>query len=636
MLCKMRPEMSNEGDGPNPMLAPARASPVVLRASVPPRRSQPPDALAPPHPAASLRGARGGIRLDWALFGALLLLLLLDFGWPMRRGFSHAVLGALTVLGVPWAWLVLRSAGSAGALLQAWSFRLLILAIGGLLLGAKWWLLLGTSSADLAHFVGSSRSYAVALFLVVSLGCIAGGVRLARFGALVADHPARLIALSFGGTGLLGGLLLSLPMSLQRVHELSLLDNLFMSFSAVCVTGLSVSLLSDTYTLFGQAILCLLIQIGGLGIMVFSAAIAVLTGQHMRVKSSAMFAEMVDAESLAQLRRVVVGIVASTFIIEALAASVLYLELSARPELLISNASPVVRGSTVVWAAIFHAVSAFCNAGLSNLPSGLSPFVGEVSVIGTVSLLIILGGIGFPVIYELSFRFSRWVLRRRQQRMSLHSRIALIASALLSAGTTLAYLMLEWTGAFAELGWFERVSVAIFQAVSCRSAGFNVIDVAAMRPASLMLTCVAMFIGASPGSCGGGIKTTTLAVLFAGVRSELQGRPAYLLDRALSSGTIRKATGVLFLSLGILTVLSFLLLLSERQPPLDLAFEVFSAFSTTGLSTGVTPRLSDIGKALVLCTMYIGRIGPLTLALAVSARTQQPRVQFPTERVLIG
>jgi trk/ktr system potassium uptake protein len=581
-------------------------------------------------------GAFGGASPDWAVFIALLVVLLVDFCWPMRQGLTVIVLSALTLLSLPWAWLVLRSAASALDLFQAWSFRLLLLCVAALLLGAKWWLFLDTASTDLPHFSGSSRSYAIALTLTVSLGCLAGGIRLAKFGALVADHPARLIALSFGGTGLLGGFLLSLPVSLQRVHELSLLDNLFMAFSAVCVTGLAVNLLSDTYTLFGQTVLCLLVQIGGLGIMVLSAAIAVLTGQRLRVKSSAMIAEMVDAASLAQLRRVVMGIIASTFVIETLGAGALYLRFSAQPELLISNASPVVHTSTIVWASVFHAVSGFCNAGFSNLPFGLSPFVGDPFMIGTVSSLIVVGGIGFPVIYELGFRFSRWILRQRRQRMSLHSRISLRATALLLSGVTMAYLLLEWTRAFAGLGWLERIGVAIFHAASCRTAGFNLIDMAAMRPASLMLTCVAMFIGASPGSCGGGIKTTTFAVLLAGVRSELQGRPAYLLDRALAPATIRKATGVAFLSVGILAVLLFLLLLTEEQAPLDLAFEAFSAFSTTGLSTGVTPRLSNGGKLIVLCTMYIGRIGPLTLALAVSGRAEPPRVQLPSERVLIG
>jgi trk system potassium uptake protein TrkH len=290
-----------------------------------------------------------------------------------------------------------------------------------------------------------------------------------------------------------------------------------------------------------------------------------------------------------------------------------------------------------VWVAIFHAVSAFCNAGFSILPTGLRPFVEEASVMGTVSSLIVLGGIGFPVINELARRVGRWARRQRQERMSLHSRICSRATALLLSGVTLAYLALESSGALGELSGLGRVLAAILQAASCRSAGFDVIDIGAMQPASLMLTCVVMFVGGCPGSCAGGIKTTTVAVLFASLRSELQGRPPHLMDRALSDATVRKAIGVAFLSLGMLTVALFLLLFLEKNhAPLELAFEVFSAFSTTGLSTGVTPELGSSGKLLILCTMYVGRIGPLTLALALSGRGEPPRVQLPSERVLIG
>jgi trk system potassium uptake protein TrkH len=176
----------------------------------------------------------------------------------------------------------------------------------------------------------------------------------------------------------------------------------------------------------------------------------------------------------------------------------------------------------------------------------------------------------------------------------------------------------------------------VFQPASARTAGFNVVDLGVMQPATLMLTCVAMFVGAGPGSCAGGIKTTTVAVLFAGLRSELRSRPAQLLDRALPVATIRKAIGVVFVSSGMLCVALFALLLVEPHPPLDLAFEVFSAFSTTGLSTGVTPKLSTPGKLLIMLTMYVGRIGPLTLALAISGRAESPPVQLPSERVLIG
>jgi trk system potassium uptake protein TrkH len=585
------------------------------------------------------RGLSASAKLQWAWRAALLALVALDFGWPVQPALSFAVLGTLTALLLPWGWLLVhgaRAQGSALRRLEVWLFRLVLLCLAALVLGAKWWLLLGARGAELAHFSGSSRSYGVALLLILTLGFVANGIQFSKVVGLVADHPARLVAASFAATGLAGGFLLSLPLSLQRVHELSMLDNMFMAFSAVCVTGLAVNTVSDTYTLFGQGVLCLLIQVGGLGIMVLSAAFAVITGQRMRVKSSAMIAEMVDAESLAKLRRVMLGIVGSTLLIEALAASALYLQFSRHPELLVSAAAPAVGTRTVVWAAIFHAVSAFCNAGFSNLPSGLVPFVGETSVMGTVTALVVLGGIGFPVIYELAGRFGRWVRRRRRERMSLHSRIALRATALLLPGMALAYLALEWAGALGHLDWFESIVSAIFQAASCRTAGFNVIDVGAMRPASLMLTCVAMFIGGAPGSCAGGIKVTTVAVLFAGLRSELQGRPAYLLDRALAPATLRKAVGVAFLSIGMLSVALFLLLLLEKQAPLDLAFEAFSAFSTTGLSTGVTPLLGSSGKLLVLLTMYIGRIGPLTLAMAISIRAETPRVQLPNERVLIG
>jgi trk system potassium uptake protein TrkH len=253
-----------------------------------------------------------------------------------------------------------------------------------------------------------------------------------------------------------------------------------------------------------------------------------------------------------------------------------------------------------------------------------------------VTTLIVLGGVGFPVLQELARRAGRQLLRRRSERLSLHARIALGWTATLLVGMTAAYLVLEWRASFAGLAWHEKLLAALFHSASCRTAGFNVVDVGAMRPATLMLTCVAMFIGGCPGSCAGGIKTSTVAVLFAGLRSELQGRPAYLLDRAVSLATSRKAIGVTFSSAGLVAVFVFLLLLVEPHEPLSLAFEAFSGFSTTGLSTGITPALSMPGKLLVLSTMYIGRIGPLTLALAVSGRLEQPRIQLPSERVLIG
>lgn len=593
-----------------------------------------------PPPARLLPAQRRGPSLDVAVILALSALAALDFALPLRQPLSPLVLLAQSLLSVPWAWRLLRGGEArAGATpgLEVWAFRLSTLALVGIVLAAKWWLWLAGGAPEREHFVGSWRSYGVALGLLQVLGTLGQGLRFSRFVHLVSEHPARLIVLSFGAVGVIGGLVLSLPVSLLRVHELSVIDNLFMAFSAVCVTGLSVNNLPATYTWFGQGVLCLLVQVGGLGIMVLSAAIAALIGQRLRVKSSAVLAEVVDAESLADLRRVIAGIFVSTFLIEVLLGLALYSRFSAAPELPLNSGGPSAGSRAApIWAAVFHAVSGFCNAGFSSFDVGLVPFVGDPVVMGGMTSLIVLGGIGFPVIQELAARAARWSLRRRRERLSLHARISLRATALLLGGMTVAYLVLEWRGALGSLRWDERVFAAIFHSASARTAGFNVVDLGIMQPATLMLTIVAMFVGACPGSCAGGIKTTTVAVLFAGLRSELRGTPAHLLDRALPPATIRKAIGVVFVSSGMLSVLLFLLLLLEPHPPLELAFEAFSAFSTTGLSTGVTPKLSVAGKVVVLLTMYVGRIGPLTLALAISGRAAAPPVQLPSERVLIG
>lgn len=608
----------------------------------PPRTHAPPRTLAPPP--GVLARARSLATTEWSLLSLQLALLAADFTWPLAPRLSLVTSLALTLLGLPWAWLVLqggprhvgqRPSGSRSGL-KVWVFRAALLGLVATFLGAKWWLLLAHAGSDAERLLGTWRSYSVALIMLLPLGLLARDLRFSKLVLAVADHPARLMALSFALAGLIGGLLLSLPPAMQRVDELSIVDNMFMAFSAVCVTGLSVNTLSQTYTLFGQVVLCMLVQIGGLGIMVLSAAIALLTGQRMRVKSSAMLAEIVDTESLASLRRVVLAIVISTFAIEASGALLLYTRFTQHPDLLAKSSWLVGDASHPGWLAVFHAVSAFCNAGFSNLHPGLVPFVGDPVVMGAVIMLIALGGIGFPVIDELSRRAFARVRRRRLERLSLHTRVSLRTTAALLGGVTVAYLLLEWTGSLAPLHWTERFAAALFQSASCRTAGFNVVDVGAMSAASLMLTCVAMFIGACPGSCAGGIKTTTLSALFAGLRSELQGRPPYLLDRALSATTIRKAVGVAFMSIGVVCCVLFLLLLTEAHAPLPLAFEVFSAFSTTGLSTGITPELSTTGKLLVALTMYIGRIGPLTLGLLFSRREHSLPIQVPEERVLIG
>jgi trk system potassium uptake protein TrkH len=570
-----------------------------------------------------------------------------DWMLPLEGALSYGLTVAVTVLVLVWVvlmWradrLVAAAQASAAPNRRRHGIGTRLFHLGALLfmmgfVFAKWVILI-QSGRDAEAFVGSSRSYSLAIAVVFALGLIGRGLRLARFMGTVSDHPARLMALSFGVTGVLGALALSLPMSVEEMHRVSLVDNLFTSFSAVCVTGLAVNNIAATYTTFGEVVLCTLIQVGGLGIMVLSAAVAVLAGQRLRVRNSAVLAEMVDATSLASLRRTVVTIFLYTLLIEGIGTAILYQQFKAYPELKRFAGSDLAGPGNTLWAAVFHAVSAFCNAGFSNVYGGLIPFTGDFVVLLTLMGLIVLGGIGFPVLDELLRSAVMKLRRKRSSVLSLHTRVVLHATAILLGIMTIAHCVLEWGQSMQPLSYPERIVAAAFQAVSCRTAGFAVVDMGAMRPATWALTCAAMFIGASPGSTGGGVKTTTIAALFAGLRAELGMRTPHLLNRTVPQNVIRKAIGVAFLSMLIVLFAFFLLLLLEPLPPLELAFEVVSAFSTTGLTTGVTPQLSVPGRLLITVLMFVGRIGPLTLALALATKRQNTLVQLPEERLAIG
>jgi trk system potassium uptake protein TrkH len=358
----------------------------------------------------------------------------------------------------------------------------------------------------------------------------------------------------------------------------------------------------------------------------------------MGMKSSAMMAEMVDAASIAHLGRTVMMIIGYTLFIEALGAGVLYLQLDQYPpEAFHTSSETGLAGSeSAKWAAVFHAVSAFCNGSLSNFRGGLVPFAQSPFFCQSVAILILLGGMGFPVIHELLFRGIDRLRHRRPARLTLNTRVALAAGAILLAGVALSTLVMENGASFKSIGLLDRLNAAFFHSACARTSGFNLVDVSTMRPATLLLTCLAMFIGGSSGSTAGGIKTTTFAVLFAAFRGELRGDAPTLFERTLPDAVVRRAMGVAFLSTMIVIAVVFALLLTERQAPLALLFETVSAFSTTGMSTGITPHLSIAGKIILAATMLMGRIGPLTVALALSGRARRSSHALPQERVMIG
>jgi trk system potassium uptake protein len=556
-----------------------------------------------------------------------------DFIIPLLAWASIPLSVILTILVVPWAVLVVREAtgddDDRARAKRRFVFHFANTALVLTFLGAKWLTLIDAlGEASPRVLLPAHRNYTLALVVLLLAGALLRGNRVVRFVAAGAEHPARLMAGSFGLVSAVGGLLLALPFSLRDPSSASLVDAMFVATSAVCVTGLSTVDVPQTYTTAGQGVICALIQVGGLGIMVITAAITMLAGKRLSVKGAAAVAEVVDSGSISDVRRTVSMIVSYTILLEAIGAGLLYVQLKGVPKL------PGEASST--WSAVFHAISAFCNAGFSIFDGGMAPFVGSPGICGTIGALVVLGGLGFPVVHELLFRWTHMLGRRRPPRVTLNTRVALATTALLLAAMTTAYLALENRSSFRELGPLERLNAAVFQSVSARTAGFNVVDVGAMHPASLLLTSLAMFVGAGSGSIAGGIKITTVAVLFAAFRGEIRAQPPQLFDRRIPDAVVRRAIGVAFLATIVVLVIVLVLLVVERHEPLAIVFEVVSAFSTTGLSTGITPHLGIAAKLVLILTMLVGRIGPLTAAVALSARLRDRHYQLAEERVMIG
>ncbi len=454
------------------------------------------------------------------------------------------------------------------------------------------------------------------------LAGFAGGLviapdRTGRALLAMAQRPAALLAGSFAAMIAVGSLLLTLPLSVTDFANTSYVDSLFNMASAVCVTGLAVNDVPTTYTLFGQGVLLVGIQLGGIGIMTI-AALALAFSRNTSLQSQLRYAAMLDARTLTDLRQIVVGIIFGTFLIEALGALALWSLFVGDPR--IGEASPL-------WMAVFHSVSAFCNAGFSLFPGNMMGFVGDPGVQFVLMVLITLGGLGFPVLMELVRAGWRRLVRvvkksaPRPARLSLTSYVVLNTSLILMAVGTLIFLALEFTGALAPAGEAlpgGRILGAMFMSVNTRTSGFNTVDLMAMKDATFLVMCVLMFIGGSPASVAGGINTTTAAVIFATLRGELRGREPELGGRAIAPDALRKAIAVTAMSLGILLVVILLLTLTEDQPFIRLTLEAVSAYATVGISAGVTPSLTIAGKLIVTATMFIGRVGPFTIALAVA------------------
>lgn len=437
--------------------------------------------------------------------------------------------------------------------------------------------------------------------------------------------PSQLIVLSFLLAALLGGLLLALPFSHAPGQRVSLLEALFTATSAVCVTGLTVVDTGSAYSRVGQIIIMLLFQVGGLGILTLGALLVLATRRRVGFGTRLQLQAQLNALQVGGIVKLVRRIFLSVLVIELLGALLLYPRFAQ------------VEGSLEgAFYALFHSISAFNNAGFGLYGDSLSRFVGDPLVVLSVSGLIIVGGLGFLVIFNL----LGWLRHRRKQPLLLHSKLALATTALLLGVAFALLLALEWhnPATLASLSFGEKVLAGLFQAVTPRTAGFNTLDYSQMTSASQVLSMLLMFVGANPGSTGGGVKTVTFAVLLGSTWTVIRGRGELnLFGRRIRAQTVVRAGVISFTAAMTVGAAVTLLAMSEpEQGLLELTFESISAFATVGLSLGVTPELSALGKWVIIVLMFLGRVGFVTFALSLVEEAPERSIRYPEEEVVIG
>lgn len=444
--------------------------------------------------------------------------------------------------------------------------------------------------------------------------------------------PIQLITLTFLCLISLGTVGLSLPGSTVQGH-IPLVDALFTATSAVCVTGLIVVDTGSFFTLQGKLIILFLIQAGALGIVSFSGWFFLLIRKRFSLVGREALQKSFLEAGQARLHRLILGIFLFTIALEVLGTLLLFiLFLPYRPP------------GEALFSALFHSVSAFCNAGFSLFPDSLVRFQQNVGVNLVVIGLIVSGGIGFIVLSELRGALKGGLLSGR--RMTLHSKLALSSTLILILSGTLLFFSLESFNLFRELPIHKRILPSLFQSVTTRTAGFNTISIEGLTNGSLFFTIILMAIGGCPGSTAGGIKATTVAILFVLLLSRLRGRrTTEILKRTLPEDLVSKALATAVAFIGVTLLLTLLLQFTElgRAPHgevrgrfLELLFETVSAMGTVGLSTGFTAKLSVLGRLVVVLAMFTGRLGPLALALSFVGERPSPAYSYPEERVMIG
>jgi trk system potassium uptake protein TrkH len=440
--------------------------------------------------------------------------------------------------------------------------------------------------------------------------------------------PPQLFVGSFAMLVLSGAAGLHWLPGLYTGPKLGWLDALFTATSAVCVTGLIVVDTATFFTPLGQAYLLLLIQLGGLGMIAFTSLIILALGGRLSLRQEALSTTTLEGAPRIDTRRLVFDVIRFTLFLEGAGALLLYL-------LWI----PRFGFAGAIWPAVFHSVSAFCNAGFSIFSDSLMSFQDAPFSLAVIMALIVFGGLGFLTLEELWLHYHA-VRSKRTFRVSLHTRIVLSTTAVLIVGGWVCFCLFEWRAGFAAMSPGAKIVNGLFMSVTSRTAGYNAVDYGQATDSTNFLTIILMMIGGSPGSTAGGIKTTTFALIGLLAWSRFRGTEVTsIASRSLREETTDRAIGLFVVAFGVVTFGIFVLTATERaeQHFLERMFEAVSAFNTVGLSMGLTPDLTEPGRLSVILLMFLGRVGPLTLAAALATRrTDMGRFRFAYEEVAVG
>lgn len=437
--------------------------------------------------------------------------------------------------------------------------------------------------------------------------------------------PYITILISFFIVILIGGGILSLPFVTLNGKGTDLIEGIFTATSAVCVTGLTVNDVSTTYNLIGKTIILVLIQLGGIGLITFSSLLILLISKEISYYTKKLVQEDINAETVFNIQKYIKKVIVTVLLIELIGAAVLFFEFIKK-----------FKFSKAIYYSVFHSVSAFCNAGFSLFSDNLESFKGSMIINTVIPILIIVGGLGFSTIINV-YKY----LKKEDKRITTTSKITLkVTLGFVIFGAFFIFIFehanIKTIGNYT---FMEKIGAAFFQSVTTRTAGFNTMSLAGMKEITVLLFIFFMFIGASPGSTGGGIKTTTFGLIVLGVITIIKNKEYIEYNGRKISWTIfNRAVSIVFISIWyIITILFLLMLLEPDVNVMNLLFELVSAFGTVGVTRNLTPYLGNMSKILLIVTMFVGRVGPLTIVSALSLKKiKSGKYKYPEENILIG